>query len=82
MAATRPDSEIERSAIAKMSWRILPLLGFGYMIAYIDRSNISFAATQMNQDLGFSATIYGIGAGMFLAQIYLAVDSGVSPLRI
>src|ERR1700733_13669621 len=61
----RSNSAIEHSTIAKTSWRILPMLGLGYMIAYIDRSNISFAATQMNQDLGFNATIYGVGAGMF-----------------
>ena len=49
----------------KASWRILPLLGLGYLAAYVDRANISFAATQMNSDLHFSATIYGLGAGLF-----------------
>ena len=54
-------------AIVKASWRILPLLGLAYLVAYMDRVNISFAAVQMNDDLGFSATVYGIGAGMFFA---------------
>ncbi len=49
----------------KVSWRILPLLGLGYLLAYMDRANISFAAPQMNRDLHFTATIYGLGAGMF-----------------
>lgn len=62
---TAADAAIGRSAIAKASWRILPLLGLGYLVAYIDRSNISFAATQMNGDLHFSATVYGLGAGLF-----------------
>ncbi len=60
------DAAIERSAMTKVSWRILPLLGLSYLIAYMDRANISFAATQMNRDLHFSATIYGLGAGLFL----------------
>ena len=49
----------------KMSWRLLPLIGLGYCIAYIDRVNISFAALQMNQDLHFSAAVYGLGGGLF-----------------
>jgi MFS transporter, ACS family, tartrate transporter len=48
-----------------MSWRLLPLIGLGYCIAYIDRVNISFAALQMNQDLHFSAAVYGLGGGLF-----------------
>jgi ACS family tartrate transporter-like MFS transporter len=48
-----------------VAWRILPLIGVGYCLAYIDRVNISFAALQMNADLGFSATVYGVGAGVF-----------------
>ena len=51
--------------LARASWRIIPLLGLAYMIAFMDRSNISFAAKTMNADLGFSATIYGIGGGVF-----------------
>jgi len=56
---------VERSAMRKAAWRLLPMIGLGYMIAYIDRVNISFAAVQMNADLGFSATVYGLGAGLF-----------------
>ena len=59
------DSALEHSALAKMGWRILPLIGIAYAIAYIDRVNISFAAIQMNRDLGFSASVYGLGAGVF-----------------
>jgi ACS family tartrate transporter-like MFS transporter len=53
------------SALSKASWRILPLIGLGYGVAYIDRANISFAALQMNLDLHFSATVYGLGSGLF-----------------
>lgn len=44
---------------------MVPLLGVGYGIAYMDRINISFASLQMNRDLHFSAAVYGFGAGLF-----------------
>jgi len=59
------DEAVARSAMAKASWRLLPLIALGYLIAYMDRSNISFASLQMNVDLGFSAAVYGLGAGIF-----------------
>lgn len=58
---------VSTSAIRKMSWRLLPLIGLAYLMAYMDRANVSFAAVQMNVDLGFSATVYGLGAGLFFA---------------
>lgn len=51
--------------LRKASWRLLPLLGLGYGVAYMDRVNIGFAALRMNRDLHFSATVYGLGAGLF-----------------
>jgi ACS family tartrate transporter-like MFS transporter len=51
--------------LARAAWRIIPLLGLAYLVAFMDRSNISFAAKTMNADLGFSATVYGIGGGVF-----------------
>ena len=54
-----------RAALRKASWRLIPLLGIGYGIAYMDRVNISFASLQMNRDLHFSAAVYGFGAGLF-----------------
>ncbi|MDQ2859155.1 MAG: MFS transporter [Pseudomonadota bacterium] len=66
MAFDRTDiAEAGRSALAKASWRLLPLIGLGYGISYIDRLNISFASLQMNHDLRFSAAVYGLGAGLF-----------------
>jgi len=56
---------MERAVLRKASWRILPLLGLGYGAAYMDRINIGFAALRMNADLHFSATVYGLGAGLF-----------------
>jgi MFS transporter, ACS family, tartrate transporter len=64
-AARADDSALEKSAYRKASLHILPLLALGYGAAYIDRVNISFASLQMNRDLNFSATVYGLGAGLF-----------------
>src|SRR6202049_1245417 len=62
---------IERRTIAKVSWRLLPLVALAYCIAYIDRTNVSFAALTMNKDLGLSAYLYGWGAGIFFFSYFL-----------
>ena len=59
------DDSIRRSAMPKVYWRILPLICLAYLFAYMDRVNVSFASIQMNVDLKFSATIYGLGGGLF-----------------
>ncbi len=64
-AEARSDETVGRSALRKATWRLLPLIGLGYGIAYMDRINISFAALQMNRDLQFSDTVYGLGGGLF-----------------
>jgi ACS family tartrate transporter-like MFS transporter len=64
-AATITDGAIGRSAMSKAFRRILPLILAAYLFAYMDRVNVSFAAAQMNEDLKFSATIYGLGGGLF-----------------
>src|SRR5258708_1107290 len=71
MTMAQDSQAIERRTIAKVSWRLLPLVALAYCIAYIDRSNISFAALTMNKDLGFSAYIYGWGAGIFFFSYFL-----------
>ncbi|WP_263357632.1 MFS transporter [Acidicapsa ligni] len=59
------DVAIGRSAMHKATWRLIPLIAVGYGVAYMDRVNIGFAALQMNADLHFSNTVFGIGAGIF-----------------
>jgi ACS family tartrate transporter-like MFS transporter len=58
-------SDIEKSTVRAMYWRILPFLVLCYIISFLDRVNVGFAALYMNGDLGFSATVYGFGAGIF-----------------
>ncbi|RZS85009.1 MFS transporter [Pigmentiphaga kullae] len=55
----------------KISARIIPLMMLLYLMAFLDRVNISFAALTMNQDLGFTPTIFGWGAGIFFIGYFL-----------
>ncbi|MBR8657855.1 MFS transporter, partial [Achromobacter sp. Marseille-Q0513] len=50
---------------AQVFWRFIPLLGICWVIAYLDRVNISFAKLQMQSDLGLSDAVYGLGASVF-----------------
>jgi len=50
---------------AKCAWRLIPFIMVLYLVNYIDRVNVGFAALTMNQDLGLSPTAYGFGAGVF-----------------
>ena len=61
----KEDDRIGASALRKASVRLIPLIAIAYGVAYTDRVNISFAALQMNRDLHFSASSYGLGAGLF-----------------
>jgi ACS family tartrate transporter-like MFS transporter len=64
-SSDRGDEKIGASALRKASVRLIPLIAIAYGVAYTDRVNISFAALQMNRDLHFSASSYGLGAGLF-----------------
>jgi ACS family tartrate transporter-like MFS transporter len=75
--------EFRRRTILKVSWRLLPLIVAAYLVAYIDRTNIAFAALTMNKDLALSAYIYGWGAGIFfLGYALFEVPSNVVLARV
>jgi len=59
------DSALGARTIRKMQWRILPFIFLLYVVAYLDRFNIGFAALTMNKDLGISSQQYGLLVGMF-----------------
>lgn len=76
-------SEIGRATIKKVGWRLLPFLLLLYVIAWIDRVNIGFAALTMNADLGFSAEVYGFGAGVFfIGYAFFEVPSNLALVRV
>jgi ACS family tartrate transporter-like MFS transporter len=54
-----------RKLYSKISWRLIPYLFLLYIVAYMDRVNVGFAAMDMKRQLHFSDTVYGTGAGIF-----------------
>ena len=81
-SGAQSEEAVGRSALRKATWRLLPLIGLGYGIAYMDRINISFAALQMNDELQFSDTVYGLGGGLFfLSYALLEVPSNMMLMR-
>lgn len=72
----------ERALIRKIAWRFLPVLILGYLLNYLDRTNIGFAALTMNHELGLSSTQFGFGAGIFfLAYCLFEVPSNLLLFR-
>lgn len=59
--------ETNGEAVRRINLRILPFLMLLYLVAYIDRSNISVAALGMNEELGLTSQMYGLAAGIFFA---------------
>jgi ACS family tartrate transporter-like MFS transporter len=55
----------EQQIFAKCAWRLIPFMGLLYVVSYVDRTNVAFAALTMNKDLGFSPAVFGFGAGIF-----------------
>jgi ACS family tartrate transporter-like MFS transporter len=64
-------STLEQTTLRKITWRIVPYVILVYFIGFFDRINIGFAALTMNQDLGFSDTVFGLGAGLFFLGYFI-----------
>ena len=69
--------------LARVRRRLLPFLCLLYIVAYLDRINGSFAALQMNEALGFSSAVYGLGAGIFfISYVMFEVPSNLILHRV
>ncbi len=76
-----PASKAE--TISLMTRRLIPFLMLLYLVAYLDRANISVAALQMNADLGLTSRMYGLGAGLFyVTYILFEVPSNMILARV
>ncbi len=74
---------VEDATYLKVTWRLIPLLLVCYIIAYLDRVNVGFAKLQMAGELGFSDTVYGLGAGMFfIGYFFFEVPSNIILHRV
>jgi MFS transporter, ACS family, tartrate transporter len=68
-SATRVDEHTRRI----VAWRLLPFLFILYIVNYVDRTNLAYAALGMSRELGFSDHVFGLGAGIFFIS-YLALQ--------
>lgn len=74
---------LEARTMRKVLRHLIPLAIVCYFVNYLDRVNLSFAALEMNKDLGFSATVYGFGAGVFfIAYFLLETPSNLILVRV
>jgi MFS transporter, ACS family, tartrate transporter len=70
---------IQQQVLRKAAWRLVPLLTLAYIINYLDRTNIGFAALTMNKDLALTATEFGFGAGiLFLSYTVFEIPSNLA----
>src|SRR5712671_5916117 len=75
--------DIVATALAKARRRLLPFLFLLYVVSYLDRINVGFAALQMNAALGFSSVTYSLGAGIFfLGYTLLEIPSNLILARV
>lgn len=69
----------EKELISKVSWRLIPFLVLSYLLCFVDRVNLGFAALTMNTEFGFTATIFGWGAGiLFIGYFFFGVPSNLA----
>jgi ACS family tartrate transporter-like MFS transporter len=73
VAALVTERDPVRRAVAMAFRRLMPLLVLMHVIAYADRVNITFAETEISNDLALSATVFGLAAGIFFAS-YVALE--------
>jgi MFS family permease len=76
-------SDVERRIFAKIGWRLMPVLTVSYILNYLDRTNVSFAALTMNEAIGLSASQFGFGGAIFFAgYCLLEVPSNMALYRV
>jgi MFS family permease len=69
--ANTMSQSIGQASLRRITTRLMPLFCLMYLIAYIDRQNVSYAKLQMADALGMSEAVYGLGAGLFFIGYFL-----------
>jgi MFS transporter, ACS family, tartrate transporter len=83
VAVGQDDTDLARETIRRVSVRLLPFLFFLFICNWMDRENVGIAALQMNRDLRFSASAYGLGAGiLFIGYALFEVPSNLILARV
>jgi ACS family tartrate transporter-like MFS transporter len=65
------DRRLESAVVSRLTWRLMPFLFLLYIVAYLDRINVSFAVLQMRGPLHLTDKVTGLGFGMFFAGYFL-----------
>ncbi len=72
-------SKLEKTTTRKVFWRIIPYCFIAYVLSYIDRANLGYAALQMNQEMALSSEAFGFAAGIFFIGYFICeVPSNVA----
>jgi MFS transporter, ACS family, tartrate transporter len=83
IGAAPQGAQMMKSLLTKIRWKLLPFLFLLYVVAYLDRINVGFAALQMKDQLGFSDAVYGLGASIFfVGYFFFQVPSNLVLRRI
>src|SRR3954469_15285846 len=64
-------TDLQARTLRKVATRLIPAVLVLYVIAYLDRVNVTFAQDKLEDDLGFSGAVYGLGAGIFFIGYFL-----------
>jgi MFS transporter, ACS family, tartrate transporter len=70
-ARASDEAALATAVLGKVSRRLIPFMFLLYVVAYLDRINVGFAALQMREALGFGDAVYGLGAGIFFVGYFL-----------
>src|ERR1700722_13601754 len=65
------DETLEKRTIAKVTWRLIPFLIVCYFVSFLDRVNLGFAGAAISKQFAFTATVFGLGAGIFFIGYFL-----------
>ncbi len=81
--ARGPLTPEDRAVLGKAARRLIPLMGLLYVVSFLDRVNVSYAALTMNADIGLSASAFGLGAGIFfIGYFFFEVPSNLILHRV
>jgi len=76
------DGALGKKTISKVMWRILPITFFLFVVSYLDRVNLGYAALQMNKELALSSEAFGFAAGIFfVGNLLFEVPSNIIAKR-
>jgi len=75
--------EVESRTMRKVLRRFVPLLIACFVVSFLDRVNVGFAALTMSHDLQFTNTVFGLGAGLFfIGYFFFEVPSNLALVRV